>query len=164
LYLARERALRFQKDVLRKLLRYGGAALHIGTGAPVDDDRTRNADRVDTEMVVEPAVFRGEYGGGHIGRQIRDRRVTAHEIAAMTQHLAVRRNDRDRRRLADIIETGCIGQVQAVPEEQSAEEDEAPEAQHQSAIGDAAEKRARLLRAIALLARHDAPGRGHAAP
>ncbi len=96
-------------------------------------------------MPIEPLVLRREDGGGHPGRQVAQRGVATHQVAAMTQHLAIGGDDGDGRRVLDVVEAGGVGEVQPVPEEEAAEGDGAPQHEDGAAIGEAAEERGRSL-------------------
>ena len=62
LHLALDRALVVQEQVLGKLLRDRGAALHHAAGAGIGGQRAREARRIDAEVLVEAPVFGCERG------------------------------------------------------------------------------------------------------
>ena len=58
-------------------------------------DGPQDADRIDTEMLVEPPVLDGDEGARQVGRQFLDRDHPAAGLAAVGQQRAVARQDRD---------------------------------------------------------------------
>ena len=98
LHLALQGALRREEQVLGQLLGDGGATLHHVHGLEIGHHGTGNAEGVDANMVIEPAVFDRDEGVGNIGRQGVDIDRTGKARAAPGQDGAVMRQDRDRRR------------------------------------------------------------------
>ena len=93
-------------------------------------------------MPIETLILGRKYGGRHKGRQIRECGIATHQIAAMAQHLAVHRKDRKRGRVLDVVEAGCVGQVQPIPEEKSAKGDSTPKRNNGAAVNEISQKRA----------------------
>src|SRR3546814_17992241 len=69
LYLAFQRAVAVEEDILGELLGDRRAALHHMAGAQIGVSGAQQADRIDAEMAVEAAVLGGDQGLRPGGRQ-----------------------------------------------------------------------------------------------
>ena len=87
--LARDRAFGRQEEVLGELLRERGAALDDGVGADVFDKRAEGAEEVDTDMLEEPPVLRGERRLDHVVGDFLDRDGVVDIDAALADDVAV---------------------------------------------------------------------------
>ena len=98
LHLAPERALLGQEQVLGELLGEGRAALRHAAAKHVGDHGAGEADRVDAEVAVEPAVLDRDERLRQVGGKLLDRHVGAAHLAAHGERPAVGPDDLDRRR------------------------------------------------------------------
>ncbi len=70
LRLAVESAIGFEKQILRQLLRDGGAALHDMPRGHVLERRAHQADHIQPDVIAEAAVLDGDEGIRHVGGKI----------------------------------------------------------------------------------------------
>ena len=92
-----ESPIRLEKQVLRKLLRDRGAALHDLIVVQVRLDGAREADRIEAEMIEKPPVLRGEHRLDEVRRNVLVRDVAAPH-AALGDEFPVARENRQVRR------------------------------------------------------------------
>lgn len=93
--LALHRAVGLEEQVLGQLLGEGRAALDDPARAEIGGHGPDETDRVDAEMVAEPPVLGGDDRLGQVVGQFVDPDLVALEGAAMGEHLAIGRKNRN---------------------------------------------------------------------
>ena len=139
--LARQRALLGQKQILGELLGQRRAALYAAPAGHVAQKRARHADRIDAVMVVESPVLDGHERLGQIGRQVDEPDRRAACVATIGDERAVVGEDGDIGRPLGHRELIDRRQLARVIGEKPAEEDGAPNREHDAPIDQVADDR-----------------------
>ena len=95
LYLALDRSLGRQKQVFRRLLGEGAAALTDAPGPEIDRHGAADPAPVDAAVLIKPAILDGDQGLGKIGRHLGELDGPAPELADRRKAGAVGRDQRD---------------------------------------------------------------------
>jgi hypothetical protein len=140
-YLARQRALLVQKQVLGELLGQRRAALHAAAPGDVAKHRATDADRIDAEMRIETPILDRHEGLGQIGRQFAQMDGRAAGVAAIGDERAVVGEDGDVGRPLRHGELVDRRQLAGVIGEQAGDRDAAPQAEHKTPVEEPAEER-----------------------
>ena len=141
LQLAIDGALLREEEVLRQLLRDGGAALADAAVQDVGDERARNAERVDAIVRIEAPVFDGDEGLRHIRRQFFQRQHRAGAVAAGGERAAAEIDDLDRRRPLGDFQRLDRRQMRADTDHRADARDAKPEREYDAPVGEATDER-----------------------